>query len=123
VDSGVFQAVQHAGIAALTGPQQCVTDNRRIWQERRDVLMAALRDMGFAVTPPKATFYAWIPVPRGFTSGSFCVDLLVKTGVVVTPGNGFGASGEGFVRAAFTVSVERIREAMDRIRKLGIRGS
>jgi LL-diaminopimelate aminotransferase len=123
VDSGVFQAVQYAGIAALAGPQQCVADNCRIWQERRDVLIASLRDMGFAVAAPRATFYAWIPVPRGFTSSSFCVDLLVKAGVVVTPGNGFGASGEGFVRAAFTVNAERIREAMDRIRKLGIRGS
>jgi LL-diaminopimelate aminotransferase len=122
VDSGVFQAVQYAGIAALAGPQQCVADNCRIWQERRDVLIASLRDMGFAVAAPRATFYAWVPVPRGFTSSSFCVDLLVKAGVVVTPGNGFGASGEGFVRAAFTVNVERIREAMDRIRKLGIRG-
>jgi LL-diaminopimelate aminotransferase len=122
VDSGVFQAVQYAGIAALTGSQQCVADNCRIWQERRDVLIGSLRDMGFAVAPPRATFYAWVPVPRGFTSSSFCVDLLVKAGVVVTPGNGFGAYGEGFVRAAFTVKVERIREAMDRIRKLGIRG-
>jgi len=123
LDSGVFQAVQYAGIAALTGSQQCVADNCRIWQERRDVLITSLRDMGFAVASPRATFYAWVPVPRGFTSSSFCVDLLVKAGVVVTPGNGFGASGEGFVRAAFTVNVGRIREAMDRIRKLGIRGS
>ncbi|RPI10998.1 MAG: aminotransferase class I/II-fold pyridoxal phosphate-dependent enzyme, partial [Zetaproteobacteria bacterium] len=89
----------------------------------RDVLVDALRQMGFAVASPKASFYAWVPVPRGFTSGSFCVELLVKAGVVVTPGNGFGAAGEGFVRVAFTVNVERIREAMDRIRKLGIRGA
>jgi LL-diaminopimelate aminotransferase len=123
LDSGVFQAVQYAGIAALTGSQDCVADNCRIWQERRDVLIAGLQDMGFAVSPPQATFYAWVPVPRGFTSSTFCVELLVKTGVVVTPGNGFGATGEGFVRAAFTVKVERIREALDRIRKLGIRGS
>jgi LL-diaminopimelate aminotransferase len=123
LDSGVFQAVQYAGIAALAGSQQCVADNCRIWQERRDVLVDALRQMGFAVASPKASFYAWVPVPRGFTSGSFCVELLVKAGVVVTPGNGFGAAGEGFVRAAFTVNVERIREAMDRIRKLGIRGA
>lgn len=123
LDSGVFQAVQYAGIAALSGPQQCVADNCRIWQERRDVLIAALRDMGFAVASPKASFYAWVPVPRGFTSSSFCVELLVKAGVVVTPGNGFGAAGEGFVRAAFTVNVDRIREAMERVRKLGIRGS
>jgi LL-diaminopimelate aminotransferase len=123
LDSGVFQAVQYAGIAALSGSQQCVADNCRIWQERRDVLIAALRDMGFAVASPKASFYAWVPVPRGFTSSSFCVELLVKAGVVVTPGNGFGAAGEGFVRAAFTVNVDRIREAMARVRKLGIRGS
>ncbi len=123
LDSGTFQAVQYAGIAALSGPQQCVADNCRIWQERRDVLIGSLRDMGFAVASPKATFYAWLPVPRGFTSGSFCTELLMKAGVVVTPGNGFGAAGEGFVRAAFTVGVERIREAMDRMRKLGIRGS
>lgn len=122
LDSGVFQAVQHAGIAALTGSQQCVADNCRIWQDRRDVLVGALRDMGFAVPAPRASFYAWVPVPPGFTSSSFCVELLVKAGVVVTPGNGFGPSGEGFVRIAFTVNVDRIREAMARLQKLGIRG-
>jgi LL-diaminopimelate aminotransferase len=116
MDSGVFQAVQYAGIAALSGSQQCVADNCRIWQERRDVLIAALREMGFSVATPKASFYAWVPVPAGFTSSSFCADLLAKAGVVVTPGNGFGAAGEGFARIAFTVSVDRIREAMDRIR-------
>jgi LL-diaminopimelate aminotransferase len=116
MDSGVFQAVQYAGIAALSGPQQCVADNCRIWQERRDVLIAALREMGFSVATPKASFYAWVPVPAGFTSSSFCADLLAKAGVVVTPGNGFGAAGEGFTRIAFTVNVDRIREAMDRIR-------
>lgn len=123
LDSGVFQAVQYAGIAALTGSQQCVADNCRIWQERRDVLIGGLRDLGFAVASPRASFYAWVPVPAGFTSSSFCVELLVKAGVVVTPGNGFGAAGEGFVRAAFTVDADRIRLALDRLRKLGIRGS
>jgi LL-diaminopimelate aminotransferase len=123
LDSGVFQAVQHAGIAALAGSQQCVADNCRIWQERRDILIGGLRDLGFAVASPRASFYAWVPVPVGFTSSSFCVELLVKAGVVVTPGNGFGAAGEGFVRAAFTVDADRIRLALDRVRKLGIRGS
>jgi LL-diaminopimelate aminotransferase len=123
LDSGVFQAVQYAGIAALTGSQQCVADNCKIWQERRDALVAGLREMGFAVTPPKATFYLWIPVPKGFTSASFSAELIVKAGVVLTPGSGFGAAGEGFVRAAFTVGVERIREAVERIKKLGIRGT
>ncbi len=123
LDSGVFQAVQCAGIAALTGPQQCVAENCRVYQERRDVLVGALREMGFDLEPPKATFYLWVPVPKGFTSKSFSVDILAKAGVVLTPGSGFGAAGEGFVRAAFTVSVDLIREAVERIRKLGIRGN
>jgi LL-diaminopimelate aminotransferase len=122
LDSGVFQAVQYAGIAALSGPQQCVADNCRIWQERRDVLVGGLREMGFEVDPPKATFYLWIPVPKNFTSSGFSAELILKAGVVLTPGSGFGAAGEGFVRAAFTVGVERLREAVDRIKKLGIRG-
>jgi LL-diaminopimelate aminotransferase len=122
LDSGVFQAVQYAGITALTSSQQCVADNCAIWQERRDVLVRGLQELGCPITPPKATFYLWIPVPKGFTSSSFSVELIVKAGVVLTPGNGFGAAGEGFVRAAFTVKTERLREALDRIRKLGIRG-
>jgi len=123
LDSGVFQAVQYAAIAALTGSQQCVADNCRIWQERRDVLIAALHERGFRIDPPKATFYLWVPVPKGFTSKSFCLELLFKAGVVVTPGNGFGPTGEGFVRAAFTVKADRLREAMERVEKLGIRGA
>ncbi len=123
LDSGVFQAVQDAAIAALTGPQQCVIDNCRIYQERRDVLVGSLREMGFAVEAPKATFYLWVPVPKGFTSRSFSLEILAKAGIVFTPGSGFGAAGEGSVRATFTVSVDRIREAVERIKKLGIRGS
>jgi LL-diaminopimelate aminotransferase len=119
LDSGVFQAVQYAGIAALAGSQQCVADNNRIWQERRDVLVRGLQSLGIRVEPPRATFYLWAPVPGGFTSQSFCVELLVKAGVVVTPGNGFGRAGEGFIRMAFTVGVERIREAIERMRRLG----
>ncbi len=123
LDSGVFQAIQDAAIAALTGPQQCVVDNCRIYQERRDVLVGSLREMGFAVEAPKATFYLWVPVPKGFTSRSFSLEILAKAGIVLTPGSGFGAAGEGYVRATFTVSVDRIREAVERIKKLGIRGS
>jgi LL-diaminopimelate aminotransferase len=123
LDSGVFQAVQYAGITALTGSQQCIADNCRIWQERRDVLVGGLREMGFAVDSPRATFYLWIPVPKGFTASRFSAELIGKAGVVLTPGSGFGAAGEGFVRAAFTVRVERIREALERIKQLGIRGA
>jgi LL-diaminopimelate aminotransferase len=123
LDSGVFQAVQVAGVAALTGPQQCVADNCKIYQERRDLLVGALRELGFDVTPPKATFYVWVPVPRGFTAKSFSMELLLKAGVVMTPGSGFGAAGEGYVRAALTVGVDRIREVVARMKKLGIRGA
>lgn len=123
LDSGVFQAVQYAGIAALTGPQECVADSCRAYQERRDVLVKGLREMGINAEPPQATFYVWVPVPKGFTSTSLTVELLTKAGVVVTPGSGFGTAGEGYVRAAVTVSVGRIREAVERIKKLGIRGS
>jgi LL-diaminopimelate aminotransferase len=123
LDSGVFQAVQVAGIAALTGPQQCVADNCKIYQERRDLLVGALRELGFDVTPPKATFYVWVPVPKGFTAKSFSMELLLKAGVVMTPGSGFGTAGEGYVRAALTVGVDRIREVIARMKKLGIKGS
>jgi LL-diaminopimelate aminotransferase len=123
LDSGVFQAVQDAAIAALNGPQECVVDNCRIYQERRDLLVGSLREMGFAIEAPKATFYLWVPVPKGFTSRSFSLEILAKAGIVLTPGSGFGAAGEGYVRATFTVSVDRIREAVERIKKLGIRGS
>ena len=123
LDSGVFQAVQYAGIAALTGSQSCVAENCRIYQGRRDVLVGGLRDMGFAITPPKATFYLWVPVPKGFDSASFTRELLLKAGVVVTPGSGFGAAGEGYVRATFTVGVDRIREVVARLKQLGVRGA
>jgi len=113
VDSGCFQAVQYAGIAALAARSSAWPTTAGSGRSAGRPHRLAPRH-GFAVAAPRATFYAWVPVPRGFTSSSFCVDLLVKAGVVVTPGNGFGASGEGFVRAAFTVNVERIREAMDR---------
>ncbi len=123
LDSGVFQAVQIAGIAALIGPQQCIVDNCKIYQERRDLLVGALRELGFDVTPPKATFYVWVPVPKGFTAKSFSMELLLKAGVVMTPGSGFGTAGEGYVRAALTVGVDRIREVVARMKKLGIRGA
>jgi LL-diaminopimelate aminotransferase len=122
LDSGVFQAIQVAGIAALTGPQDCVAESCRVYRGRRDVLVKGLREMGFDVEPPKATFYVWVPVPKGFTSTSFTVEVLTKAGVVLTPGSGFGAAGEGYVRAALTVGVDRIHEAVERIRRLGIRG-
>ncbi len=115
LDSGVFQAVQEAAIAALTGPQDCVEAMRAIYKERRDALVDGLSKLGFTVDRPKATFYVWIRVPEGHTSASFASALLSKVGIVMTPGTGFGRHGEGYIRAALTVDVPRVREAVERI--------
>jgi len=115
LDSGVFQAVQEAAIVALSGPQECVEAMRAIYRERRDALVDGLSAIGFAVEKPKATFYVWIGVPKGHTSASFASALLSETGIVMTPGTGFGRSGEGYIRAALTVDVSRIKEAVERI--------
>jgi LL-diaminopimelate aminotransferase len=117
VDSGVFNAVQHAAITALSGPQDCVRDACTIYQERRDVLVTGLRDLGFDVLTPKATFYIWVPVKDCM---AFAAKLLNEAGIVATPGIGFGSSGEGYVRFAITRPVARIREALDRMRRLDL---
>jgi LL-diaminopimelate aminotransferase len=118
VDSGVFQAVQQAGIAALTGPQQLSEQYRRTYQERRDVAVGGLKALGWEVNPPRGTFFIWAPVPGGMDSRSFAARLLEEAGVVVTPGVGFGPSGEGFYRIALTVERARLAEAMERLRGL-----
>ena len=120
LDSGVFQAIQEAGIEALTGPQDCVARQCKIYQERRDVLVEGLLKAGFDVDRPKASFYVWIAVPRGLSSADLTRRLLTEAGIVTTPGNGFGEDGEGYVRAALTVDVERLREAVRRIQGLAL---
>jgi LL-diaminopimelate aminotransferase len=120
VDSGVFQAVQEAGIAALTGPQDCVARVRAIYQERRDVVVDGLRKLGLPVTAPRATFFVWAPVPDGSDSRKWAARLLQDAGVVVTPGVGFGPSGEGYYRIALTVDKARIAEAMERLGRLSL---
>ncbi len=119
VDSGVFQAVQGAGIAALSEGDRSTEGIRRVYQERRDLLIPGLRALGLDPVFPQATFYVWIPVPKGYTSASFCAHLLENAGIVTTPGNGFGKSGEGYIRIALTKDKGRIREALGRIRKVG----
>jgi len=117
VDSGVFNAVQRAAITALSGPQDCVKNACAIYQERRDVLVAGLRSLGFDVPAPKATFYAWLPVQDCM---AFAAKLLSEAGIVATPGVGFGSSGEGYVRFALTRPVARINEAIERMRGLDL---
>lgn len=118
IDSGAFNAVQWAGITAIESDQQCVAEMQQIYQERRDILIEGLRSVGLKPEPPKATFYVWCPTPSGYTSQDFTSLLLKEAGIVTTPGSGFGAPGEGYVRMALTVNKERIREAVERIRKL-----
>jgi len=118
IDSGVFQAVQMAGMEALRGDQSCVHEMTRTYEARRDLMIKGLRDAGFAVNSPKATFYLWVQVPEGYSSASLAALLLEEAGLVVTPGNGFGEPGEGYFRIALTQTEERLSEAMDRINGL-----
>ena len=120
IDSGVFQAVQWAAIAALEGSEDAVEKNRRIFQERRDILIDGLRKIGLHVQRAKATFYLWARVPSGYSSASFSRFLLERAGIVTTPGSGFGDAGEGYIRIALTVPKERIIEAVKRLANLKI---
>ncbi len=117
VDSGVFNAVQLAAVTALRGPQDCVKEACTIYQERRDVLISGLQDLGFDVPSPKATFYVWLPVQDCM---AFSAKLLNEAGIVATPGIGFGSGGEGYVRFALTRPVARINEALERMRRLDL---
>ena len=118
LDSGIFQAIQIAGVAALTGPQDFLKEYIATYQRRRDILVDGLKKIGWNVSKPKATFYVWSHVPEGFSSESMAQALLLKAGIVATPGNGLGPSGEGYIRMALTVGEERIREAVDRIKNI-----
>jgi LL-diaminopimelate aminotransferase len=103
VDSGIPQAIQLAAIKALKTPQEVISRTLGIYQKRRDLIVETLKDMGLEVTSPKASLYVWARVPAGYTSASFATELLDKVGVVVTPGNGYGSNGEGFIRLSLTV--------------------
>jgi LL-diaminopimelate aminotransferase len=119
IDSGVFQAIQEAGITALELDDSVTNDLRGIYQERRDVLVAGLKKLGLVLDTPEAAFYVWIEVPKGFTSASFTAHLIEKAGIVTTPGNGFGDPGEGYIRMTVTTTKERLAEAVDRMQKIG----
>jgi LL-diaminopimelate aminotransferase len=118
IDSGIFQAIQEAGMEALQGDQQPVDDLRSIYQSRRDLACDFLSKNGFSFMVPKATFYLWAHIPEGLSSARFAGRVLQETGVVLTPGNGFGDHGEGYFRISLTVNEERLREALGRIETL-----
>jgi LL-diaminopimelate aminotransferase len=119
IDSGIFQAVQEAAIAALSGPQQCVDEIRALYQRRRDVVVEGLLKAGLKVSKPRATFYVWFACPPGMSSTACAAHLLSRMGIVATPGVGFGQAGEGYCRLALTVEEERLAEAVRRIQEVG----
>jgi LL-diaminopimelate aminotransferase len=117
VDSGVFTAVQAAAVAALRGPQDSVARTVAVYRARRDRVVTALRQVGWQPPTPRGTLYIWMPTPRGRPAAEFCAEVLERTGVVLTPGLGYGASGEGYVRLSVTTPDARLDEALDRIRR------
>lgn len=118
IDSGVAQAIQRMAIAAMDGPQDAIAEHNAIYQRRRDRVVDALRKLGLRVTPPKASLYVWAKVPDGMTSAGFAERLLDEAAVIVTPGNGYGEHGEGYVRLSLTLADDRIDEGLRRISAL-----
>jgi LL-diaminopimelate aminotransferase len=116
IDSGIFDAIQRAGIAALSGPRDHLDETIERYRHRRDLLCDGLKSMGLVVEPPRGSVYVWTPVPPGYDSKSFATRLLEQAAVVVTPGTGYGRSGEGFIRFSITVPDERLEEGVERLR-------
>ena len=117
VDSGLFEAIQIAGVAALEGPEEPLRGMNVTYARRRDLVVSALGAIGVDVASPQGTIYVWAPVPEGHTSTSFCELVLEEAAVVISPGSMYGPSGEGFFRIALTAPDERIEEAVERMRK------
>lgn len=121
VDSGVFKAIQRAAIAGFSTTEEELQSVISVYQNRRDILIQGLQSLGWPISPPKATLYVWTPVPPGYSSAEFVTLLLEKCGIIVPPGNGYGAAGEGFFRIALTLPEERIMEGIHRMKDAGIR--
>ena len=117
IDSGIFNAIQLAGIQALEGPQDFLVGLRELYTKRRDLVVETFNDMGWKLEPPKGAIYVWIPVPEGHDSTSFATLLLEDAGIVVPPGVGYGQAGEGYIRISLTVNDDRLVEGLERIRK------
>jgi LL-diaminopimelate aminotransferase len=116
IDSGVFQGIQYAGIEALNNYTLGIEERRKIYEERRDIFCKGLEEVGLNYYPPKATFYVWFEVPEGVSSKDYASKILTETGIVVTPGNGFGNYGEGYIRVSITIAKERLIEAVERLK-------
>ncbi len=115
LDSGIPLAIQYAAIEALTGPQDCISEHNAIYQRRRDLVIEVLNNIGLEVRAPKASLYVWAKVPEGHNSVSFTADLLEQVGVAVTPGVGYGRSGEGYVRLSLTIPDAALVKGLSRL--------
>jgi LL-diaminopimelate aminotransferase len=115
LDSGIPQAIQLAAIEALKGPQDCIKEHNDIYQRRRDLVIDMLNSIGLEAKPPKASLYVWAKIPEGYNSVDFATDLLEQVGVVVTPGTGYGPSGEGYVRLSLTISDAGLVKGLSRL--------
>lgn len=119
-DSGIFTAIQYAAKTALDEYATLTPPIRALYKDRRDAFVGALKNLGWDVPTPEATFYVWIPCPKGYTSTQLCARLLEEANVVTTPGLGFGRTADGYIRVALTVDTPRLLEAVDRIGKLSV---
>ena len=117
IDSGAFQGIQEAAIVGLEDDGTMIKENLEVYKERRDEAVRALKELGWDITPPEGSFYIWAKVPKGFDSSSFAEEILEKTGVIITPGLGYGSFGEGYFRISLTVDTERMKEAFSRIKE------
>ncbi len=115
IDSGIPQAVQRMAIEAVYGPQDCIDEHNAIYQRRRDRIVEVLRRAGLEVDTPKASLYVWAKLPAGVTSADYAARLIEDTGVVVTPGRGYGLNGEGYIRLSVTTPDDRLEEGMRRL--------
>lgn len=120
IDSGTFKAIQQAATTAFTVDEKYITDLNNMYQERRDAAEEGFKELGWDIKPSKATFYLWLPVPKGMTSEEFVTVMLEKAHVVVPPGNGYGKYGEGYFRVALTKDVDTIKKCIQRMKDAGI---
>ena len=121
IDSGTFKAIQQAAVAAFNIDKKYIDELNNMYQQRRDAMEEGLKELGWNLKPSKATFYLWLPVPKGMTSEEFVTLMLEKAHLVVPPGNGYGRYGEGYFRIALTKDVQTIKECIRRMKEAGIR--
>ncbi|MEM8614628.1 MAG: aminotransferase class I/II-fold pyridoxal phosphate-dependent enzyme, partial [Cyanobacteria bacterium P01_H01_bin.105] len=121
LDYGIFSAIQTAAETALNLPDSYLEDVRHRYRTRRDCLISGLADLGWDVPKTKATMYLWVPCPPDMTAADFAFHVLQNTGVVVTPGSAFGEGGEGFVRVSLIAEEDRLKEAIQRLKDVGVR--